>query len=217
MAFAAGMFGLEPASQAHGLDAGRSTLELEGSVLRVVATPRSRAFPWADSSGDGLLDRGEVRAHRPALREAFERAFVVTDERGALPVCSQTDVSTPGDGGPVDHIRITRICRFEHAPAGLLLKDELVGDFPVQVDALRARKLPEGGWSPEGPIERVSLLGPGASQRLLWTLPADAPAAEISLQEVGARRGWWFALALGAALVLARWSGVQLFQERQAR
>ncbi len=172
-------------STAHGLDAGRYTVEREGLVVRVVGTPRSADLRAFDDDGDGLLARHEVRAHRAELRAAVDAGFVVTADDGSAPICEPTDVSTPGSGDPrvvdprADHLRFTRICRFERAPTALRVHDRFLEGGTTQAPT----RLPSI-------IDAVEVSPPVNGSRTLLrdvetiVLTSSAPAATV-LRERG--------------------------------
>ncbi len=188
---AIGLSLLARSSEGHGLDAGHTTIELDGLVVRVVSTPRSASFLDLDEDGDGRFGVGEVRLHRAVLRERVDASFSLTDTRGASPTCDRTDVSTPGSGGvgaiaPSDHLRVARTCRFDSAPEGLVVGDRLAVDAPVVIDAFRVG---------QGDVERVALTSARTVTLLAPVPPAAAPppsggepspiAAVIALGVVG--------------------------------
>jgi hypothetical protein len=200
-------------ASAHGLDAGRITLELDGPNVFLVATPRSASFATLDDDGDGLLALDEVRAHRPALREAIDDAIVLTDREGRSPVCDTTDVSTPGSGhpgavSPSDHVRVTRRCRFAGDPDGILLRDAYAVDVPVVVDAYR-RGAARG--------ERAVLSG--ASPTALLASPGAAPAPEpgasdaASVEAADPDDGSLHATDVGVLLGAVLFSGATLLRK----
>lgn len=192
----AGLFAAQPAA-AHGLDAGRMTIELEDTSLMVVATPKVAHFEFADLNRDGRLDRVEVKAHRPQIRAAFDAAIAITDDLGAAPTCERTDVSTPVSGDSpletTDHVRVTLRCRFAVAPTALRLRYAFASSDVVVVEAVRLRRPAPIAGRPSLPLrvgagERV-VLGSGDATARLLAIPGAAPAAvgdgDVPPQAVG--------------------------------
>ncbi len=171
---------------AHGLDAGRMTVELEHTALMVVATPKAAQFEFADDNGDGRLNRLEVKAHRPAMRAVFDGAVSVTADDGATPSCERTDVSTPVSGSSplesTDHVRVTMRCRFANPPSALRIRYGFASSEVVVVEAVRLRRPEPVGGRPSmpvrvGPAERVALGSGEATARMLVAQEAAAAGA----------------------------------------
>jgi len=192
-----GLFAAQPAA-AHGLDAGRMTIELEDTSLMVVATPKAAHFEFADMSRDGKLDRVEVKAHRPEIRAAFDAAITITDDLGATPSCERTDVSTPVSGADpletTDHVRVTMRCRFTVAPTALRVGYAFASSEVVVVEAVRLRRPAPSAGRPSLPMrvgsgERVVLGSGDATARLLVIAGAAAASAagasDVPPQAVG--------------------------------
>lgn len=196
-------------SSAHGLDAGRYTVELEGATVRIVGTPRSTDLQAFDDDGDGLLARTEVRTHRAALREAVDAGFDVTDQDGASPVCEITDVSTPGSGDPrvleprADHLRFTRVCRFSEPPKALQVRDHFLAvaaatavaegrgphaqeRLPSMVDALEVSAPTNGTRTLLREVESVLLTSSAPTATVLRA--RAAPSKIVALTPEPARR-----------------------------
>ncbi|MBT9561066.1 MAG: HupE/UreJ family protein [Myxococcales bacterium] len=178
----AGLLAAQPAA-AHGLDAGRMTIELEDTSLMVVVTPKVAHFEFADMSRDGRLDRVEVKAHRAQIRAAFDAAIAITDDLGAAPTCERTDVSTPVSGdsplAATDHVRVTLRCRFAVAPTALRVRYAFASRGVVVVEAVRLRRPAPIAGRPSLPLrvgssERVVLGSGDATARLLLVPGSNA-------------------------------------------
>jgi hypothetical protein len=163
-------------ASAHGMDAGRVTVELEGRVLLVVATPKATSFDFADDSGDDRLTRLEVKAHRTGLRAAFDAALTVVDDQGRRPKCQRTDVSTPvftnDPNESADHVRVTARCEFDVAPSAIWLSYAFAAEGPVVVEAVRLQPRSPVAGRPTLPVrvgagERVALASGDAQVRML--------------------------------------------------
>lgn len=208
---------------AHGIDAGRYTVEREGVSVRIVGTPRSVDLRAFDDDGDGLLSKGEVRAHRAELRAAVDTGFVVTAGDGSAPVCEPTDVSTPGSGDPrvieprADHLRFTRMCRFDHVPTALRVHDRFLARaaedgalprLPSLVDAVEVSPPVNGSRALLREVETVALTASAPTATVLAERPAAA--APTAAEGAASRRpSPWAALAIIAlaaipSLVLRR-------------
>lgn len=200
-----------PRASAHGLDAGRTTLEREGLAVRIVATPRAASLAAFDDDHDGLLSRDEVRAHRPEIRAAVDAALRLTDQAGNAASCEPTDVSTPGSGDPSvalpksDHVRITRLCRFDHEPGALVVQDAGAAFGLVLVEALEVSAPVDGQRSILRGVESGVLAGPDRTVTLLGAAPAISAAPQPKTATPGHRPfSPWLALPLVALGLVPR-------------
>ena len=191
-------------SAAHGLDAGRYTVEREGALVRIVGTPRSADLRAFDDDGDGLLARTEVRAHRPALREAVDAGFAVTDQDGNAPACEITDVSTPGSGDPrvvepkADHVRFTRVCRFATVPTALHVTGRFSpGDrAPSIVDAIEVSAPVNGARTLLRAVETIVLTSRAPTAVVLRDQATPPSRADHTVTAAPVAPSPWSALAL---------------------
>ncbi|HEX4869383.1 MAG TPA: HupE/UreJ family protein [Moraxellaceae bacterium] len=139
--------GASPAG-AHGLDAGRIGLQLEGTHLTLVATPAAAVLPGADRDGDGRLSITELQEGRAGLARELDRLIVVRDESGTAAMLTFGDVIVPVPDksrtpGPALHVKILRKYRFARPPRTLRLASGLAarGGAPLVV-VLRAEARP---------------------------------------------------------------------------
>lgn len=130
------MIALVSLAFAHGVGVDQVVLQARGDTLLVVATPRTSFFGFADDDGDGLLTADEVRRHKQALNEAFDRDFVLDTGREGTTYLS--DIIVPdahsGHGEAAEHVRFLRRIRYPDVVRGLSLVDRLVAP---EVHAIR--------------------------------------------------------------------------------
>lgn len=153
-------------ARAHGLDAHRAQVELEGAVVRVALTPGAEALPEVDRDGDGVLTRDEVAVARDAVRARFAQGFTVLDGAGPeapRAVCDDVFVSTVGAGAP--HLRVSLRCAFLTGPSALVLLADGLGTEPYRVEAVRLRRVSDARWEPVGAVARAELPGDRSGRR----------------------------------------------------
>ena len=194
------LFVLPNPAAAHGLDAHRMQVELDGRTVRVAVTPGVDAFPSADTNGDARLDRAEVATAREAIRTRVVEAIELHDGAGQSPACDPASVSTVGNGE--DHVRISLRCTFPSPPDTLEVKVGALGFAPFTFEGLRSHEVRPGTWAPDGPVVRATVPVGGGIVRLaapgvVLETPSPSPG-EVN---------WPFgvgAIALAGSLLLAR-------------
>jgi hypothetical protein len=156
---------------AHGIDAHRVQVELDGAVVRVAVTPGVDAFPDADQDGNAILDRAEVAAARGALRARFEFAFHLEDPQGEAPACAPASISTVGNGE--GHVRASLHCTFRAPPEAIVVRMNALGWFPYTLEAVRTRQVAPGRWGPDGEVVGGTIAAGGGVVTLLARSPGS--------------------------------------------
>lgn len=185
---------------AHGLDAHRMQVELDGRTVRLAVTPGVDAFPSADTNGDARLDRAEVATAREAIRKRVVEAIGLHDGAGQLPACDPASVSTVGNGE--DHVRVSLRCTFSSPPDTLEVQVGALGFAPFTFEGLRSHEVRPGTWAPDGPVVRAIVPVGGGIVRLAapgTAVETPSPSASASNWPVGVG-----AIALAGSLLLAR-------------
>lgn len=155
---------------AHGLDANRVEVVLQGDVVEAVATPPVSFVRGADRNGDGLLSLAEVNAHRDAIRRELVAAMHLTDPEGHAGTLERADISLPrsadGHAGG-EFLRVTARWRFAAPPSGVRVRLDFVREHPVTVYATHARTLGDGRVALIGAPELAVLANAQASTTML--------------------------------------------------
>lgn len=166
---------------AHGMDAHRVQVELDGAVVRVAVTPGVDAFPDADQDGNAVLDRAEVAAARSAIRARFEAAFHLEDPQGEAPACAPASISTVGNGE--GHVRASLHCTFRAPPEAIVVRMDALGWFPYTLEAVRTRLVAPGRWSPDGEVVGGTIAAGGGVVTLLARSPGTTVATRVGESE----------------------------------
>ena len=184
---------------AHGIDAHRVQVELDGAVVRVAVTPGVDAFPGADQNGDAILDRAEVAAARSTIRARVESALHLEGADGEAPTCEPASISTVGDGA--GHVRASLRCTFPSPPGALSVRLDALGWLPYTLEAVRTRQEAPGRWAPDGEVMGGTFPARGGVVTLLARGPENTPPP--TTPDPTARISWTDAPIGRAGVVLA--------------
>jgi hypothetical protein len=145
---------------AHSLDANLLTVQLQGDVARLEATPTFDALHGVDDDGDGRLTTAELEHHRAELRARYERGLILSSETGEVAKVVFFDVVVPGGAAETPeaggHIRFRAQHQFTSAPRGLVVDYALFPADPEAAVGATAGYRAPGGDKVER-LERVPL------------------------------------------------------------